>query len=382
MQTRPAHLSLRSGALLALLFSAPSVFAEDASPPEQKTAQEAATPATSQEASAAPPQAKDSSPENSANEESDVSAEDSEATSPEAEQAPEVPEVDPYAEAKERVGRGEQLYKDGNFDAALTEFQRAYETMLGHPARSYVLFNVGRCQEKLYRYTDAVSSYKRYLEEAGEKAQDRGTVQAKVELLEGLLGTLKVNVTFRKSTPSAGYEIWVDGRLLGKDAKSLLIPGGTHQVEVRAVGFETVTQQVQLPSRAEKTIDFELSPLAEEYHGLPRTYFWTATGLAVGTAAVGGVFGVLAVSESSSVKNKESEAITDDDVKKVDNLALTADILFISAGVFAVSATVLGFLTDWSDQEATVEDHATLRLKQFGLLPVQGGATLSVGGSF
>ena len=40
--------------------------------------------------------------------------------------------MDPYAEAKERVATATKLFADGNYDAALTEFQRAYDTMIGH----------------------------------------------------------------------------------------------------------------------------------------------------------------------------------------------------------------------------------------------------------
>lgn len=300
-------------------------------------------------------------------------------TEPEAAPAP--PTVDLYAEAKERVGRAEKLYEDGNFDAALTEFTRAYETMLGHPARPYVLYNIGRCEEKLYRYTDAVASYKRYLREAGEDAEDRSTVEAKVELLEGLLGTLNLTVSAAKGASLASYEVWVDGRLIGENEKHLLIPGGSHQVEIRSEGFENKVQEVQLPSRAEKSLTFELTPLAAEYRGISPVYFWTAGGVALASAITGGVFGVLTVAESSSVNNKDPAAVTQDDKDKLDSLALTADIFFISAGVFAVSATVLGFLTDWSEDQAVPVDSG-FRLRELGAVPTSDGGLLMVGGSF
>ena len=220
--------------------------------------------------------------------------------------------------------------------------------MLGHPARPYVLYNVGRCEEKLYRYNEAVASYKQYLREAGQDASDRSTVEAKVELLEGLLGTLNLTVSATKGASLAGYEVWVDGRLIAENEKTLLIPGGSHQVEIRSEGFENKVQEVQLPSRSEKSLTFELTPLAAEYRGISPVYFWTAGGVALASAVTGGVFGVMTVTKSSAVKNKDPAAITQDDKDKLDSLALTADIFFVSAGVFAVSATVLGFLTDWS----------------------------------
>lgn len=292
-------------------------------------------------------------------------------------------EADPYAEAKERVGRAEQLYADGNFDAALTEFERAFETMVGHPARPYVLYNVGRCQEKLYRYDAAIASYREYLEIAGADAEDRGTVEAKIELLEGLLGTLRLEVTGKKGASLGSYEVWVDGRLVGENVEQFLLPGGNHEVQVRAEGFETDIEQVQLPARSERTLRFELSPLAKEYRGLERTYFWTVTGLAAATAATSATFGALTLSKRGDINRLPSEAVTQDDVDTLVRHALFADIFLVSTGVLATSAAVLGFVTDWS-REGTLppEKESSIRVKRMGLAPVQGGGFLSLGGSF
>lgn len=292
-------------------------------------------------------------------------------------------EVDPYAEAKERVGRAEQLYADGNFDAALTEFERAFETMVGHPARPYVLYNVGRCQEKLYRYDAAVASYRKYLEIAGADADDRGTVEAKIELLEGLLGTLQLEVSGKKGASIGDYEVWVDGRLVGKNIQQFLAPGGNHEVQVRAEGFETDIEQVQLPARSEQTLRFELSPLAKEYRGLNKNYFWAVTGLAAATAATSATFGALTLSKRGDINQLPSEAVTQEDVDTLKQHALLADIFLVSTGVLATSATVLAFMTDWSRTDTvSPEDKSSIRVKRMGLAPMHRGGLLSIGGSF
>ena len=288
--------------------------------------------------------------------------------------------IDPYKEAKERVARAEQLYEAGNYDAALTEFQRAYETMVGHPARAYVIYNIARCQERMYRYDAAVASYKEYLQIAADDEADRPKVEATIESLEGFLGTIVLTISAKKGATLPSYAVWVDGHLVGENIKQFLVPGGNHQVEIKAEGFEGASQEVQVPSRDQKTAAFVLSPLAKEYKGLPKVYFYTATGLTLAAGATGGVFGILAVTERRSIDQKEPEAITEEDADSVKQKALYADIFFISAGVLATSAAILAFLTDWSDERPPPQ--TGWMIKEVGLAPTHNGGYLSIGGTF
>lgn len=340
-----------------------------------------ASPALAQTPAKAP-----SETDAAAAEQEEAATEAETAADPEAAATPETdpsaasePTVDPYLEAKERVTRAEQLYADGNYDAALTEFEQAYDTMTGHPARNYVLFNVGKCQEKLYRYDAAIRSYRTYLANSGDGAEDKGAVEAKIELLEGLLGTLKVKVSAKKGTAPSNYEIWVDGRLIEGSPESFMIPGGNHKVELRAEGFEVANQEVQVPARSEKALTFELTPLAKEYRGLSSTYFWTAAGLAGAAGIVGGTFGVLTVSKKSELKQGAPETITQEDADGLRNQALMADVFFAGAGVCATTAVILAFLTDWSGDE---KEQGPVQIKEVSIAPTQGGGYFGLRGAF
>jgi hypothetical protein len=172
----------------------------------------------------------------------------------------------------------------------------------------------------------------------------------------------------------------VYGHLVGENIARFLIPGGTHQVEVRADGFEGATREIQVPSRAERSAEFALAPLAKEYKGISTTYFFTAAGLTVATAAAGTTFGILTVTNRRKVDQKEPESVTQEDADRVKRNALYADIFFISAGVFATSATVLAFLTDWSQEQPPVGSGVSVT--EVGLLPVAQGGYLSLGGTF
>jgi hypothetical protein len=296
----------------------------------------------------------------------------------------------PYAEARARVAGAEKLFEDGNYDAALTEFLRAYETMEGHPSRHLVLYNVAQCYEKLYRYGAAIETYREYLDQGGDKAEDGPTVKAKIELLEGLLGTLKLTVVGSEGRAPAGYEVWIDGRKVETGVTSLQVPGGTHEIEIRASGYETAKQPVNLLARGESRLRFELVPLAKEYRGLHPAAFWTTASLAVVAAGAGSVFGIMATSERSDVDSAldagppRSLEVTESQRDRISNLSTTADIFFIGAGVLGVGAVVLGFLTDFDgeggDEETAAEGTDSTASWDAVVLP--GGGALNLRGAF
>jgi|GEM_PF-1262629 len=297
---------------------------------------------------------------------------------------------DAYAEAKQRVLRGESLFDEGNYDAALAEFERAHQTMEGHPSRFLVLFNIGQCYEKLYRYDGAIDAYRGYLASGGESAEDAPTVRAKMDLLATLLGRLEIDVLTTDKKPVPEYELWVDGRFIGKNKTQALLPGGNHEVEIRASGFEYKKLPLQLPATAARALRFELEPLAEEYRGLRPALFWTTTALAIGTAVTGGIFGTLALGERNSLEDQKAlgppESLRagcgnvpcDDQNKRIENLATTADIFFVASGVFTVTAVVLGFMTDFSGQP----EKKTATRPTFDVHASPGGGRLTLEGAF
>lgn len=299
---------------------------------------------------------------------------------------PEAPQGDPYAEAKERVARAEALFDEGNFDAALTEFWRAYETMEGHPRRYFVLYNIARCFESLHLYDDAINAYRRYLSEGGEGADDAAVVKARVQVLEELLGRVTLTVVSGTGERVQDYEVWVDGRRLGQNQSSFLLPGGNHEIEVRARGFSVEKQPLRLTATGKQALRFELEPLAEEYKGIRPTLFWVSTGLAAATLLAGGTLGVLALNERSKVDDQlakdppDSLEVDEADRRRIRTLANTADVFFVASGVFTASAVLLAFLTDFEAKPET-GPHLQARLPlQLGV--TRGGVMLSVPGVF
>ncbi len=250
-----------------------------------------------------------------------------------------------YAEAKKYFERGVQFFEAENYDAALTEFERAYKHMQGHPKRFFVLDNIGQCHERQFRYDRALEYYRRYLKEGGEAAEDRALVEATIRTLEGLLATLTI-----QSNVSA--EVWVDDRLMGNAPGDVLVPGGLHVVELRAVGYEASKKELNIAARERQTHAFTLNELSQ-YEGLSPVYFYGGVALSAASLAAGSYFGLKALSEDQAARDREEEdgqfANSQEDADRVKELALTADICFASAAVFGVGTTLLYFMTDWGD---------------------------------
>jgi hypothetical protein len=228
------------------------------------------------------------------------------------------------------------------------------------------------------------------LETGGDEAEDAPEVRAKVSVLEGLLGTIRISVTSGDAEAALeSYTVWVDDREIGADVESVLVPGGSHVIEIRAEGFVSAQENVQLPARQERELSFELEPLAEEYAGVSSTYFWISTGAAVVAAGVGVAFGFSALSKRNSVNNRLDPNdptvglgdVTQGDLDDIGDTALRADIFFGVAGLFAITSLTLAFLTDWG---GGVEDENAPTQARIRLFPVASpeGAGLSLMGSF
>ena len=259
---------------------------------------------------------------------------------------------EPVREARERVNRGEELFEQGNYDAALVEFQQAYDVIGDHPRRYLILYNIGQCHERSFRYDQALRFYHEYLEEGGEDAEGREAVLESIESLERLLATVRVEVNLPRA------EVWVDERAVGTAPGTIRIPGGVHTVQVRAEGHLPVQHEVSIPAGGERTLEFTLERLPERFRGLHPTYFWTSLGLTVVSLGIGIGVGVSAFQAHNEVDRRlgdETERwdVTQQDIDQIGDRALAADLLFGAAALFAVGTVIFGVLTNWDDDEAS-----------------------------
>ena len=158
-------------------------------------------------------------------------------------------------EAGERFERGVRFYRDGDYSAALAEFEAAYR-LAPHVS---VLFNIGVTEKRLFRYGDAVETLNRYLAEGGDDIRDDRRAEVKRELAE--IRSLTAELVVRVKGPE-GTEILLDGKKVATtpvDAPLLLRPG-LHTVTARAEGFLPATSEVTVISGEKAEIALTLRP--------------------------------------------------------------------------------------------------------------------------
>lgn len=162
----------------------------------------------------------------------------------------------PEQEARERFGRGVELYREGRYEAALAEFVRAYEIA---PHFS-VLYNIGQMQHLLDRSPEALATLERYLEQGGERipAERRAEVEATIERLRQVIGFVRITV----EGPGEAT-VLIDGVEAARTPldEPLAVNAGRHQVELRAEGYLPLSRAITVAGGAEVALRVALDPV-------------------------------------------------------------------------------------------------------------------------
>jgi hypothetical protein len=135
--------------------------------------------------------------------------------------------------AKEAFAAGLEADKRKDYQAAIEAYLRAYE-LAPHPN---ALYNAAVDYERIGDYRNAATFYSRYLEEAGDNADDRPRVERLIEALR----TRKSKVAIRTTPP--GGMITIDGVRVGQAPVVREIPGGSHVIEA-VIGERRAQQAV------------------------------------------------------------------------------------------------------------------------------------------
>jgi Tetratricopeptide repeat/PEGA domain len=259
--------------------------------------------------------------------------------------------------ARKHFGQGLKLYKDGDFDAALVQFERAY----AEKPNFKVLYNIAQCYFELHQYVEARDTLTRYLKEgAGQLDSERQIrVESDVTDLQRRIAhlTLTVNVT--------GATVYVDGKKIGVTPLSAAVDvsEGQRVISVETADRGSKQRVVRVGGGEAQTIDIEFAapsatpvaaaarstktegPRPQAQNGLGAG-FWVSGGMALALGAGAGVTGYLALqAQDDRKKDLETFGVTradlDDTRKRAKTFALTSDILAGSAIICAGVATVL-----------------------------------------
>ncbi len=290
--------------------------------------------------------------------------------------------------ASEHFDRGVELYEEGSLDAALVEFQRAYELLPDFR----LLYNLGQVQAERQEYVLAAQLLEQYLKDGGDEIDTErlSKVLDDIERLGKSIAELWVEVDVDDAT------ITVNGVEIGTSPlkRYVKINAGKAEVRIEKPGFvphaDTLMvagrerprlvvelkpeQKAQAPMAPQPTTTVSESPVTEEEPSY--TAFWVSSGIAVALAGVAGTFGYLAYDDNQRLEDElnrfpANESRIDDLSNQVETQALISD--GAAAGALLAAGFAIYFLADPPLRTVEREQTGSLRL-----IPTRGGAGLGV----
>lgn len=124
-------------------------------------------------------------------------------------------------EARGAFDRGERLFNQKDYAAALTEFQRAF-LLVPHDA---VRFNVAVCLERLGRHREAVEEYERAAKSPTLGEKDLARAKAAADVARRSLGRINVK-------GAAGIPVKVDAETRCNSPCAIDLDPGTYRIEL------------------------------------------------------------------------------------------------------------------------------------------------------
>jgi hypothetical protein len=259
------------------------------------------------------------------------------------------PTTNQVDEARAHFERGVDFYEDGDYRAALIEFQRAYA--LQHAPQ--LLYNLGQVAAELRDYAGAEQYFRRYLKEGqGTLAPERRSeVTAELTRLKARVGSLRI------STSLTGAEIHVDDRLIEHaEAGPVRVSAGRRQVVAEKSGYLAVHRDVDVLGGEEQSVSLVFGPpiaqaqpaLATERPSSTSVLPWV-TGIGSAALLLGaGAVGYLAYKDSSAYRTELDRFTTQSELDRLSSQsrteALLADIL-LGTAIAGGALTVILLLT-------------------------------------
>jgi hypothetical protein len=299
------------------------------------------------------------------------------------------PTKEQIAEARAHYKKGLDLYDESDFDAALIEFQRAYDTA---PAYK-ILYNIALVQRQLKDYAGSLRSFKRYLDDGGKRidAKRITEVEREIEKLQGRVAEVKL------TTNVEGAEVLVDDLEVGKTPldEPLSVNAGKRKISVTKSGYATASRVIKVAGGDNVDLELELKkssggaapaapagkppapdkpPVKEEPEPEPEaegsSFPWVPWAITGALGAGAGVFAVLTLSAQSDLKNERDSVTTreklDDAESKTKTFALVTDVLLAAT---VVSAGIALYITLDSGGDEPAEKEKAARRVELGIGP-------------
>jgi hypothetical protein len=286
--------------------------------------------------------------------------------------------------AKQHFLRGVSFYKDGDLDAALAEFSKAYETRPDYR----VLYNIGQVQAERRDYAAAARAMRQYLKEGDRELDSERRVAVEQTLADMAKRVASLTVTANV----ANAEVLIDGISVAvlPLEEPLILNAGVRVITVRKDALTAPVRRVTVTGGEALRIGFQLEPavsgavpgekVAPSAIGHHRTRAWIAYGAAVVLGATTATFAVLAHNADSALDTDlgrfpGDRAQIDDDRRRLRTWAGLTDGFAAATLIAAGVGTYFLFSSPAGGESPTPGQSA-----QVALLP--SGAALSFSGSF
>jgi hypothetical protein len=264
-------------------------------------------------------------------------------------------------EARVHFQRGIEFFSDESYEAALVEFERAYQI-----APSYqILYNTGRIHAALKDYARALRDLNRYLREGGDAVPDerRQQVLQLTRSLEQKVATLEI------VSKVPGARVSVDDVPLGETPlRGVMVNPGSRRITASKPGYNPSTVVVTVVASEARRVSLDPQQVAQskvivERASIVPVVTWAATGVLAAGAATAGIVALNAEKKLKDRKDTEIGAPAgafDDDAAKVRNWSIASDALTAGAVIAGGLSVYLSFFrgprAEPAPQKAGVSD--------------------------
>jgi hypothetical protein len=299
--------------------------------------------------------------------------------------------------ARSHFRLGVDFYREGNFRAALIEFQRAYADAPHYK----LLYNLGQASLELQEYASAIDFLSAYLRQGGDEitAERRAEVEESIRYLESRIAHVTI-VSNRD-----GAELYVDDTFVGKSPLegAVRIGAGRHKLAATLPGVATVERNLDVAAGDEREmrLDFVAADAAavtpvdgaapapdQDYHHSGEADYTAPIVLAVvtGTLAIGAV--TMSIVTGIAQQDYQEELLVPTTRAKLSDLqedaqtkALITDVVLGATLASAVVTTVLFLTTDGETDSTARAGQATARNTRHMTLSL-GPSGIDVAGRF
>jgi len=275
-------------------------------------------------------------------------------------------------DARSHFTRAVELFKEGDFRAALIEFQRAYDAAPNYK----VLYNLGQTNLELQDYAGALKAFRGYLDGGAREipAARRAQVEADLKRLESRVARVEIAVNVE------GADVTVDDVSVGKSplASPILVSAGRRRIAATKAGLTSASRVIDVAGGDKPKLTLELvehesappqivvqappsdgatlvtpppqPPIVVKTSGGLSVPFYVSLAATGALAITSAVFGGLALSAKSTLDSRVAElgvspSSIDSARSDVKTFALATDIFGGLAIAGAITTVVLAFTT-------------------------------------